>query len=808
MLILAAFLTGTAAFFSSVYFPATTGLIVCALACGILYSIRTPFASRLRTIIFFLLACGAGFTVAAAQHNTSIVENLEGKTLTAYATPLTDAVTIDVSRGLMAQSFRITSAVDPSGSLHAIRQIRVLSDRSFALDKSYVLTLRLPRQIAVHNPGMQGSSITGYLVSAEERSASFLAPFGRARAALHRFFLDRFSNDPAAFLISIVTGERGYLPRELNQAFGVTGLAHILSISGTHFGLVFYALYQLCRLLILRMPERMLTRLTLALSPSQAGAALALPAVVLYLCISDMSYPAVRSFLMILLFLLGLLLGRSGVWLNTLLFAAVLIVAVDPEAMTDLSFQLSFLASLCIGLVSDWLRSHHENAFPAETGATSPLSPRQRIFAWSKRTLGSSLCISLAASLGTAPLVALQFHYASLISPLTNLVLTPLIGLIILPFALAGSLCYLLTGLFPFPDVLEQITAAVLSVVQTCAAIPHAELRLSVWPPVVPFVFYGLLLGMVWFHILIPMLRKDSNPVLSGIHASLLASILVVACLWSSLQQRDGMFITFLDVGQGDSAVLEAPDRRTIVIDTGRNYQPLNAYLRHRGERTIDALALTHAHPDHTSGFVSLMRDYRILELWDNGRLRYTSPLPAMLIHRRLERGDLLEARDYRFTILHPYREYRAEKQTTEENNDSLVIKLEAYGNSLLFTGDIGADAEESLLPLGNRLASTILKVPHHGSRSSLSEPFLRRIHPRYAIISVGRNNSYGHPHQATVQALQETDIYRTDRDGAVGVHLKSDGSITVKTWRQTRLQPAHTLQDERKNAERLLTVW
>lgn len=809
MLIFAGFLAGAAALSGFHYFPLITTLLLCLLAGGLYYSFRP----RLRMVGCFLVACVVGFAIAATGQISSVdPAKLEGKTITAQGTPITDAIMLDASRGLMAQTFRLSTAVDSEGLTCPIRRMRVLSDRPFSLDHSYSLTVRMPREIVNYNPGSQQPSLTGFLIVAEEASPPLLAPMARMRTSLHRFFLDHFSGDTGPFLISIVTGERGYLSRELNQAFGITGLAHILSISGTHFGLVFYALFHLCRFLLLRLPEPVLRTLTLSISPSQAGAVLALPAVVLYLGISDMSYPAIRSFILIMLFLLGLLLGRKGFWLNTLLFAAVLIVALDSEALTDLSFQLSFLASLCIGLVSDRLRSQQDSNQDRNTAEATevaePPSSGRRFLSQSLKLLTASLCISMAASLGTAPLVAYQFHYASLISPLTNLVLTPLIGLLVLPFALAGSFCYLLTGIFPLAGLLDTITSVMLYSVQACSDIPLAAVRLNVWPAVFLLVFYGILLGAVWLYVVIPRLHGDNHPLLPHSCAALLVSLFVIAGIWSNMHQREGIFITFLDTGQGDAAVLALPDNRVMVIDTGRNHQPLLSYLRSRGVRSIEALVLSHAHPDHTSGFAALIRDFQVKELWDNGRLKYGNPLPAGIVHRPLERGDILNASGYRFTVLHPYREYRAEKPAVEENNDSLVLKLEAFGNSILFTGDIAVDAEESMLPLGGTLASTVIKVPHHGSRTSLSNAFFRSIHPQYAVISVGRKNSYGHPHPATIAVLGTTVTYRTDRDGAIGMHLKPDGSLLIKTWQQARLQPVSTLLDERKNAERLLAVW
>ncbi|HMK43647.1 MAG TPA: MBL fold metallo-hydrolase [Dissulfurispiraceae bacterium] len=141
----------------------------------------------------------------------------------------------------------------------------------------------------------------------------------------------------------------------------------------------------------------------------------------------------------------------------------------------------------------------------------------------------------------------------------------------------------------------------------------------------------------------------------------------------------------------------QAGGGRTIVVDTGRTQLPLLGLLRYRGIRTIDALVLSHAHPDHTAGLSALLRDLRVQELWDNGRLAYSPPLPPDIRHRTLARGDIIStAGGARFIALHPCAGYHAEKRTSEENNDSLVLKSETSGGSILFTDDIGEDAENT----------------------------------------------------------------------------------------------------------------
>lgn len=813
MLFFAAFLAGATTLYSSVFFPVATALLLIAFFSSAFFILRRIGGSSVRLLTGCVFSCVAGFLVAhAGSSGAPDLGMLEGRTVTCVGVPATESILVDAERNLRAQTFRTGRVMTEERAVHTVRQIRILSQQSFSLDREYSLSVRMSPQLEYANPGMQRLHATGFLLAAVEQGAAPRAIFAKARAQLHAYFLEKMPGAVGGFLMALVTGERGFIPRELNQAFGVTGLAHMLSISGAHFGLVFFALFHFLRLVLLRLPERMLARITLAISPSQAAALIAVPALTLYLGISDLSYPAIRSFLMIVLFLLGLLLGRQGMWLNTLLFAACAIVGFDPDALGDLSFQLSFVAVLGIGLVTDWMRSRwqelpNENSRVApDEAATGGRSPTFLIRCC--RTLAGSLLISLAATLVTAPLVAVTFHYSSLISPIANLVVTPLIGFLVLPWVLAGSFSYLFFGVFPMSDLLESCTEFLLGIVETFARLEWAAIKIEAFPLLFLVLFYGTLLLMVMVRVLLPAAAGRKNAVLRGADAVVVLVILAVSLSSGLLQKRDGALITFLDNGQGDAAVIELPDQRVMVLDTGRNWQPVMNFLRFRGVRTVDALILSHAHPDHVAGFAGLQREFRIREIWDNGRLSYREQMSPDLVHRRLQRGDVIAGEGYAFTVLHPYPGYAAVRTATEENNDSLVLKLSAFDRSVLFTGDIAVDAEENLLALGRHLKSTVLKVPHHGSRSSLSLPFLESVAPALAVISAGRNNRYGHPHAVTLDALAGTRIYRTDRDGAIGVLLHRSGAVSVKTWKEESLHPVERPHDELGNIKRLMSVW
>jgi competence protein ComEC len=282
-------------------------------------------------------------------------------------------------------------------------------------------------------------------------------------------------------------------------------------------------------------------------------------------------------------------------------------------------------------------------------------------------------------------------------------------------------------------------------------------------------------------------------------------------CIYGVLliSEKKELSITFVDVGQADSAVIELPDGKTIVVDTGRTGKETAAFLRYLGKRKIDSLALTHSHPDHAGGLDYLLEKFPTGELWDNGRILYPPDMQKSIKRRTLERGDFIESSGYRIEVLHPYKEFycSSENQHSEENNSSLVLKVTGKSASFLFTGDIEEEAETDIAHLIDWLKSDVLKVPHHGSSTSVQDAFLAGISPSVSVISVGKNNSYGHPGREVLERLDTTRVLRTDRDGAVKI-TERGGELIVKTCRASGLGKARNFSAELANLKKLFSKW
>ncbi len=768
----AAFLFGTALFFLFPYFPFSgLGLFLSASA-----------FSLFKRKVFLVPLIAAGIIYAALRvtpgpdpRETSNRDlRIFGRFVPRQAAPSEPDLKI----------FASDAAFDPmSGKeIKELRgtEVRIFSDFIADYGRNYEIMVKTSGGGPRHSPGVMTSSrVSGILMSARpsgEAAFSLSREFDRYRAQINCYLLKRFREEPAALISAITTGEMSYLDEDLKNAFNVTGLAHILSISGTHFGLFSVMTFGVFLFLIRRLPYAVLQRLTIYLTPSQAAAILSMPLMAVYLGISGSSPPAVRSFVMVGIFLAGLLFGRKGFWLNSLLLAADLLVLWDPEVILSLSFQLSFLAVLFIGFSVEKKEGEHEEG--------------NRFY----RFVRSSVALTLTATVGTSVLVAYHFHYFSVVSPLSNLLIAPFMGFVLVPSAVLSSLWYLMTGSYILAPVVSLSAEISIMLVRLFARIPFADIRVPSFPPAVCILFYAGFL--VYFF--------------AGRRKKLLflpfVPLLVYALV--SFFDRKELTVTFLDVGQGDSEVIELPDGRTIVVDTGRTGKETAAFLRYRGRREIDALVLSHSHPDHSGGLAYLLHSFRVGQVWDNGRIIYPPELDLAGLRRGLGRGDRTETAGCSITVLHPYAGfYTPGNEYGDANESSLVMKVSGRTMSVLLPGDIGEEAERDVSHAGEFLRSDIIKIPHHGSRTSANDRFLELVSPSIAVISVGRDNAFGHPSPEVVEKLAGKKVLRTDTDGAVGIRETGNGPA-VKTYNDFQLKRAAGPADEWSNMKKLFATW
>ncbi len=766
------FALGIVLFSSFPYFPYLT----CALA----VSLSLYLLGRRRPLLVLALCLALAYAAVRAESDLVVPAGREPVAIRCvFSTyPLMN------SNGSFRQTARIISAVnratgDPTDSLRG-REVAIISERGFSLGSEYDLEVSFLKDPQRYNPGaLRSDSPYARLLNVEgqgTRRFSLGAAFEGLRYRLDSLYRETFSPDSAGLLAAMTIGQRAHLSEQVRHAFNASGLAHLLSISGTHFGLFSLFLFAIFRVVICVLPYGALQRLTVYLTPSQAAAILSVPFMVAYLGISGGSIPAIRSFIMISFFLVGLMIERKGFWLQSLGVAVFLIVLWDPMSLFTLSFQLSFLAVLFIGYAVEW----SENVDKRDPAVLRHL-----------RKTGVTI---LAATIGTAPLVAYSFHYISLISPLSNLLVAPFIGFVLIPLSLLSAFVFLLTNHYPFPSLISRITETALSMVDSLSDISFADIGIPAFPPVVLLLFYG-----AFFLFFLDSRRK---------YLLVLPLVTLVCYGIFSLAAKNVLSVTFLDVGQGDAAVVELPDGKTLVVDTGLTGREVASFLRYRGKGHIDALALSHGHPDHIGGLPFLAERFHVKEIWHAGQ---TCPEPMTRAERCrfLSRGDLIDGEGYRIAVLHPYPEFYTQQggEYVGDNNRSLVLRISDDRGSFLFAGDAEREAQDDILHLEKWIASDVVKVPHHGGKTSAHSAFFDAVNPEIAVICAGRENPFGHPHEDMLALLRGRIVLRTDTDGAIKVWRETD-SYRVKTYRDFQIRRAGCIADEIENVRRLFRLW
>jgi competence protein ComEC len=621
------------------------------------------------------------------------------------------------------------------------------------------------------------------------------AKVDRWRGRIRNAALQTLPAPLAGIYLALVTGETGYLRADIRDAFMASGTTHILSISGSHLGLIGIVVFAAARHAVLALPSRWLLRVSRRTTATRMAAVATILPVTLYALLGGAEVATVRSLVMMLIALAAIFLDRTHSIGIGLALAFLAIVGLDPLAPYDVSFQLSFLSVLVILLV---MRARHRP--DEETAGVLAGAPRMgdQVKRWTEDVLLVSGCVTVAC----APLVAAYFNQMAWVGGLSNLLVVPFVGFLVLPVGLLACLATLLSGSEELAGgaVVQALLEALVWVVRLFASVPGAEVRVAS-PPVWQIAVFFLCLGatFIWWRGWV------------GRIAAVLAAGVLLAWVWSprDLPASGTVRVTFLDVGQGDAALVETSDGRTMLIDGGSASDRYDIgkvvvapLLWDRGIRRLDVVVATHPQLDHVGGLTFVLEKFQVGELWTNGVRR-----DAMFL-RRLEevvraRGVPVRAASNldgevsvgscRVRVLNPRAplvEGPGAAVGKSLNNQSVVLRLGCGAASFLFTGDVEREAENELIQADGNLGAAVLKVPHHGAKGSVYEPFLEAVSPRLAVVSVGRVNSYGHPSPVMVETYDRLGIpfLRTDHHGAVTI-ADSPSGLQVNCESGHRLQ-------------------
>ncbi len=600
--------------------------------------------------------------------------------------------------------------------------------------------------------GIRGfATATGPVQSAGSCATSFRARIDTLRQRLRDGMRQRLVDEEgrampyAGVAIALAVGDQNAIPDAQWRLFRMTGVTHLMSISGLHITLLSGLMYAMVYAL-----WRRVAWLTLRVPAVKAAALAGLSLAVVYTLLSGFGIPAQRTLYMIAVMVMGVWLGLAHSPSRVLAAAVAIVVLIDPWAALSAGFWLSFMAVAAL--------------FYSGAGRLRP--PRW----WRAWAL-----TQWVASLALLPLLLMLFHEFSLVSPLANTFAIPVISLLVVPLAMFSAL-------LPW-DGLATLTHSVI------AAVMWGLEALAAWPQPIWHVgeaggvaLFLAALGLIW------LLLPGAFP------RRFLGLILLLPLLWpiDDRPPEGALRVETLDVGQG-LAVVVSTARHTLLFDAGPAFESSDAGQRiiaprlwAMGLRRLDGLIVSHSDSDHSGGAASIEAAFQ--PVWSlYGQPRVGSG------QVRCAAGQTWQWDGVRFEVLHPPAHW-VENPYFSDNDRSCVVRVESSFGSLLLVADIERLGELELLEKQReRLPSTALLVAHHGSRGASSERWVAAVHPSEAIISVGRHNAFGHPHSEVLGRYRDAGsrVWRTDQAGAIRLDFSREGHF-VRSWRDERRRYWH----------------
>lgn len=599
----------------------------------------------------------------------------------------------------------------------------------------------------------------------ESHRRTFENAFSGIRAFLKGYFSKYLSPAEAGLLIGLLAGDRSSIPDSLQNGFRRAGIVHVLAISGFHIVLLSGIL------LLLLKATRM---------PHAAASVLATSLMLLYAPVTGGSPAVYRAVFMFSVVQIGSLCERKADSLNSLGVALFLLVFLDPEIPWNVGFQLS--ASATAGIIAFGKRSPFT--------AKSETLRKNRLWKFLENGIFKAAWITLVATASTAPFLVWSFHSLSPISIVGNICVVPLVSL--------GMQAGIFALLLPIPPIASIFCAAAgflfrisAHLVGKISAATFASVTVG------PFPVWILILSGVGF-LSLGMFRKNvwARRISLGIFF-----VFGAYFVWNEIASRrnPSWEVSILDIGQGDCIFVKSPRGEAFLVDAGVNTGKRNVandkiipFLQVSGIWKLKGLIITHPDLDHFSGAETLLKEFPIENLWIQECARITekrewlgvlsTAMDRGVVIQDLRRGMLFRettrqsphrTNNWEMRVLHP-----SPFRCGETNSESVTLRISGIGGSILLTGDLTKEGERKILDTDIPLKTDVLKVGHHGSKTSSSREFLEAVRPKVAIASNGRRNKFHHPHKQVVERLDSLKIplWNTSQKGTVRVRFDESG--------------------------------
>ncbi len=554
---------------------------------------------------------------------------------------------------------------------------------------------------------------------------------------------EKLKKENSELAISLIVGDRSHISSEVEDNFKKANLMHMLAISGAHFSYVIL----------------IATFISNRLQHKRLGQLIQIIAIIFFMNLTGNTASVVRAGIMSILLIGSSICKRQNDSLNNIAISAIIQIINNPYIIFDSGFMLSYSGVLGIILFYKKISEHIHF---------------------------KSIALTISANIFIIPIMIYNFHTISGSFIISNICASWLLGIIIILEFI--SLCIPIKLLYMILDLLIMMLR---KIAEICANIPFAQMYVP---------RYAIFFVIVIYILIFCRKLKCRKYVYSFLTIGV--SILLIVNFTDVYQDR--MRINFIDVGQGDSCLIRYKGTN-IMIDSGGSLSKnkdgksydigenvLNNYLLNRGITRLDYIMASHFDEDHSQGFVFLLKNMKVKNVIISEQYKTSSIYEQFkqicknqniqIIYVRS--GDEIRIKDLAFKILHPKSK---ENQISENplNNNAIVCMVKYKNRRILFTGDIEKVAENEMVKeYTNGLKADILKVGHHGSKTSTTKEFLDLINPSVALIGVGQNNKFGHPNEDVIKRLEEKNIqiYRTDEMGEISVIIDKNGKIKINT--------------------------
>lgn len=565
-----------------------------------------------------------------------------------------------------------------------------------------------------------------------------------------------FPKNQSGILTGMLIGETNSISESVIEDFKKSGITHLLAVSGSNVAMVIV----ICKLLFSKLFGKKYSPFFVIIF------------VILFVLISGASPSVLRAGLMAILEVTaGILIKKSNSF-NNLFFSAFIILILNPFSLINVGFILSFVGTIGILILSE------------------PLQKFFKKFIKSNMIL-ENLSVTLSAQIFLLPVMAYFFNTISIISILTNLIVLPIASIL----TVAGLITFIISLIyFPIANIIsipiEYLIDYIMFIANACSNIKFFNITV-ITPKMYKIIFYYLIVWILTdkeIDIYINKLSGKNNLVNKR---KLIILITILCCLISVFNKlpKNYIEVSCIDVGQGDSFYIQTQSNKSILIDGGGSETSdynvgenvLLPYLLDRGCSKIDIIFVSHAHADHIDGILTVVKKLKIGKVIIGPQNRGDEKIAELykvcksrdieIMH--VSAGNIIDFDNIKFEILYPYKNAHDDNV----NNLSLIFRMKYANRSMLFTGDIESSCEEKIK---GDIKADILKVAHHGSKTSTTDSFLKRVIPQIAIISVADKNTYGHPNEKVIERLNmyTNNIYMTKNSGEIRIRIYRNSKI------------------------------